>query len=250
MRRGPAQGGASGWPSRGGTGLVGRQVVTALARAEHLPVVLARTAGVDLVSGVGLDDALRGVEAVIDVSNIDTTRRRAAVAFFSTATQNLLAAGARAGVRHHVVLSIVGVDQVGSGYYKGKRAQEDLVFAAPTPSTVLRVTQFHEFVGHFLGKTRGPVVAIPRMRIQPIASAEVASHLVGIVAGPALGGAPDLAGPEEHQLSDLARRLLRAQRKRRYVLDLPLPGSMARAVAQGALVPRAAGPRGRQTFDQ
>ena len=120
----------------GGTGVVGRHVVEALAGAGCEPVVLARSTGVDLVRGAGLDAALRGVRAVVDVSNVATQRRRSAVGFFTAATSALLAAGARAGVRHHVVLSIVGVDRVDAGYYAGKRAQEELVTAGDVPASV------------------------------------------------------------------------------------------------------------------
>ena len=134
----------------GGTGVVGRHVVEALAAAGCEPVVLARSTGVDLSRAAGLDATLTGVRAVVDVSNVVTQRRAAAVGFFTATTSALLTAGARAGVRHHVVLSIVGVDRIDTGYYAGKRAQEELVLAGDVPATVLRATQFHEFAGQVL----------------------------------------------------------------------------------------------------
>ena len=149
----------------GGTGVVGRHVVEALAAAGCEPVVLARSTGVDLVSGAGLDAALTGARAVVDVSNVATQRRSASVGFFTAATSALLAAGARAGVRHHVVLSIVGVDRVDTGYYAGKRRQEELVLAGGVPATVLRATQFHEFADQVLAIARGPVAPVPSMRV-------------------------------------------------------------------------------------
>ena len=111
----------------GGTGLVGRYVVTELIDAGHDPVVLSRTQGVDLVSGTGLDQVLKDAQVLIDVSNIATLSRKRSEEFFAAGTRNLQEAGARAGVRHHLVLSIVGVDRVDPGYYAGKRRQEELV---------------------------------------------------------------------------------------------------------------------------
>jgi uncharacterized protein YbjT (DUF2867 family) len=234
----------------GGTGLTGRHVVAGLAAAGHDPVVLARSEGVDLVAGTGLDEALAGVSTVIDVSDLKTTRRRASAAFFTAASQNLLAAGQRAGVRHHVVLSIVGIDRVDVGYYEGKRRQEELVLAGPVPGSVLRATQFHEFAGQFLDRTPGPVAVVPMMRIQPIAAREVAAALIVIAAGQPAGLVPELAGPREESLPDLARQLIRARGKHRLVVPILLPGAVGRACAGGALLPARPGPRGMQVFAQ
>ena len=233
----------------GGTGLVGRLVVEALRERGREVVVLARAAGVDLVSGAGLDAALDGVRAVVDVSNVTTSRRAAAVGFFEAATRHLLAAGERAGVRHHVVLSIVGIDRVPIGYYAGKRRQEELALAGPT--TVLRATQFHEFAGQLLDRSPlgGRLPVVPRMLVQPVAAREVAAALADLVpAGPA-GRVPDLAGPQQEQMADLVRRLLRARGSRRPVLGVPLPGRAGRAAAGGGLLPEGPGPRGTETFD-
>ena len=234
----------------GGTGVVGRHVVEALRAAGAEPVVLARSAGVDLVTGAGLDAALRDVQAVVDVTNVSTQRRSAAVGFFTATTSALLAAGARAGVRHHVVLSVVGVDRVDTGYYAGKRAQEDLVVKGNVPWTVLRATQFHEFTEQVLELVGGPVAPVPAMRVQPVAAREVGEHLAELVRGAPLGRAPELAGPEVHELPDLVRRLLRARGARRLVLPLRGPTAASRAVTGGALLPTGAGPRGQQTFGE
>jgi len=139
----------------GGTGVVGRRVVETLTQQGHEPVVLARSLGVDVATGAGLSDALAGATAVIDVSNAATLRRRTSVQFFTNSSTNLLAAGERAGVQHHVALSIVGIDRVDTGYYAGKRRQEDVVLAGPLPASVLRATQFHEFAGQLLSRTPG-----------------------------------------------------------------------------------------------
>ena len=234
----------------GGTGLVGRYVVTALIDAGHDPVVLSRTQGVDLASGTGLDQALAGAQVVVDVSNVATLSRRRAVEFFSASTRHLQEAGARAGVRHLVVLSIVGVDRVDTGYYAGKRRQEELALAGPIDASVLRATQFHEFAQQLLARSRGPVVVVPKMRVQPVAAREVANALVTLTLGPAAGYAPEIAGPEERDLVDMVRRVVQARGLRRVLLPLRLPGAAGRAMADGALLPTESGPRGRQTFDE
>jgi uncharacterized protein YbjT (DUF2867 family) len=234
----------------GGTGVVGRHLVTALGAAGHEPVVLARSVGVHLTTGGGLGDALREVEVVVDVSNVTTTRRAVAERFFGAAARHLLDAGARAGVGHHVVLSIVGVDRVDQGYYEGKRLQERLVLDGPVPASVLRATQFHEFAGQLLQRLgRSPVVAVPRMLSQPIAASEVAEALVDLALAEPAGRVPDLAGPRREEMPDLVRRLLRSRGSRRPVLPLPLPGRVGRGMAGGGLLPTGDGPRGRVDFD-
>ncbi len=234
----------------GGTGLVGRHVVAALTGAGHDPVVLTRSRGVDLTSGAGLAESLHGVDAVVDVSNVITASRRVSVAFFTSSTRTLLAAGRRAGVAHHVALSIVGVDRVRVGYYAGKVAQEELVLAGPVPATVLRATQFHEFTGRVLARVRGPLAVVPRMRIQPVAAREVADALAELAVSESAGRRVDLAGPAERELVELARRLLQARRARRRVLAVRLPGAAGRGMAGGALLPAGPGPRGRQSFEE
>ncbi|HVW81781.1 MAG TPA: NAD(P)H-binding protein [Mycobacteriales bacterium] len=235
----------------GGTGVVGRHTVEALRAAGHEAVVIARSAGVDVASGRGLDAALAGAKAVIDVGNIATVRRSAAEAFFDKATRNLLDAGAKAGVEHLVVLSIVGCDRVDLGYYFGKRRQEELVLAGPLPFTILRATQFHEFPGQLIDRTPPvpvPVNVVPRMRSQPIAAREVGTALARIVGEAPAGRAPDLAGPEVHEMPDLVRMVMRARGSRKAVIGVRLPGATGKALAHGGLLPDAEGPRGRETF--
>lgn len=233
----------------GGTGIVGSHVVSALTRDGHTPVVLARSRGVDLTSGQGLGAALAGADAVVDTSNVTTTSRRRSVEFFTRATSNLVDQAGRAGVQHLVVLSIVGIDRVDFGYYEGKRRQEELVRDAAMPHTILRATQFHEFAQQLLDRVPGPVAVVPRMRSQPIAATEVAGELVRLAAGPALGDAPELAGPEVHDMAELVRRQARRNGSRRPVLAVRLPGGVGRAMAGGALLPSGPGPRGSITFD-
>jgi uncharacterized protein YbjT (DUF2867 family) len=235
----------------GGTGLVGRHVVRALRDAGHEPVTLARSQGVDVLTGRGLDAALAGVQSVVDVSNITTSRRAKAVEFFSRATQTLLAAERRAGVGHHVVLSIVGIDGIGWGYYEAKRRQEELALAGPVPASVLRATQFHEFADQMLARSRrGPLAFCPRMRVQPVGAREVGAALAALSAEPAVGRAPELAGPEQHELVDLARRLVRARHERLLLVPVRIPGANGKAMARGDMLPGPGARLGVQTFDE
>lgn len=233
----------------GGTGLVGRHVVEALSVAGHTPVILSRRHGVDLVTGTGVREAVDRADAVIDVSNIVTTGRTKSVTFFETATAHLLEAGRAAGVKHHVVLSIVGIDRVTFGYYEGKLRQERLALSGSVPATVLRATQFHEFAGQILARVPGPVAVVPRQLIRPVAAADVASELVAIALGNPQGLTVELAGPEEHQLVDLARRVVSTRGRRRLVVGVQMPGKGGRAMASGGLLPGPGARFAKQTFD-
>jgi uncharacterized protein YbjT (DUF2867 family) len=228
---------------------VGAHLVEALRRAGHEPAVLARSTGVDLVSGKGLVAAVEGAQVVVDVSNVETVRRAKAEAFFETTTTHLVEAMTTAGVGHLVVLSIVGCDRVDLGYYFGKRRQEHIALSGPVPASVLRTTQFHEFPGQLVDRgPGGPFVAVPRWRTQPIAAREVADALLDISVGSPAGMAPELAGPEVHDMADLVRMVLRSRSSRRAVVTARLPGGTGRALADGATLPDGPGPRGTQTF--
>jgi uncharacterized protein YbjT (DUF2867 family) len=234
----------------GGTGVTGQQVVPALIAAGHDPVILSRSQGVDLTTGNGLDDILEGCAALIDVTNVTTTRRDVAASFFASATRHLLASGARVGIRHHVCLSIIGIDRIKYGYYQGKLLQEELVKAAGVPWTILRASPFHEFADNVLGRMRGPIALVPRMRLQPIAVREVAAALVALVSAPPLGGVTELAGPREEELVDMVRRVVRARGQRRLVVPFQAPGVTGRAFADGAQLATDPGPRGSRTFTE
>jgi uncharacterized protein YbjT (DUF2867 family) len=230
----------------GGTGLTGRLVVEALEARGHKPVALSRSGGADLLSGSGLQEALAGAGAVVDVSNVTTMSRSVAVGFFDRAGRRLTEAAERAGVRHLVTLSIVGVDRVKSGYYTGKIRQEEIVRGGAVPWTILRATQFHEFAGQLLSRVPGPVAIAPTGPVQPVAVREVAEALAEIATGAPLGMAPELAGPRIETLPGMARRLMAAGgARKRPVLPLYFPGGMS----SGGLVPATDGPRGTLTFD-
>lgn len=192
----------------GGTGVVGRYVARAALDAGHDVVVLARSKGVDTCTGEGLAQGLAGVETIVDVTNAGTIEEAAATEFFTISTANLQKVGAEQGVRHLVVLSIVGIDRVPTGYYAAKLAHERATLAGPVSATILRATQFHEFAGQMITWNReGTIAAIPNLHVQPVAARTVGDALVELAAGPPQGRALDLAGPERADLVSLARRL-------------------------------------------
>jgi uncharacterized protein YbjT (DUF2867 family) len=235
----------------GGTGTVGRHVVEVAEARGHEVSSMSRAEGVDLVNGRGLAQALQGVEAVIDVSGIQTTSTKKAVDFFTNATQNLLAAEKQAGVKHHVALSIVGIDGSTSGLYAGKLVQEDEVRHGGIPWTLLRSTQFHEFVPLAVKiGTVGPLVNVPKMFTQPVAAREVAEALVAAAEAGPKGRITDLGGPRTEQLADLVRAYLARTGQRKRILEAVLPGSMGKAMRSGALVPAPGAAVGRQTFGE
>jgi uncharacterized protein YbjT (DUF2867 family) len=224
--------------------------VVAIARARgHRAVSLSRAEGVDLVSGQGLAEALKGVDAVIDVANIQTLNGKKSVDFFTAVTGNLLQQGKAAGGRHHVALSIVGTDKAAAGYYAGKLAQEKLVGNGDVPWTILRATQFHEFAEQMLQRSSlGPLVLVPRMATQPVAAREVAEALVDAAEAGPQGRVADLGGPEREQMADLVRAYARKQGQKKRVLELTAPGPLWRAMRNGDLIPEAGAAVGRQKF--
>ena len=231
----------------GGTGVAGRWTVEALRAGGHDVIVIARSAGIDLVTGDGLDAALAGVDAVIDATNVASTGKRASSAFFGATARSLMRSAAAAGVRHIVVLSIIGIDRVAYGYYQGKLHQEEVLKESTVPVSILRAAQFHEFPGQYLAKMPGPVVIVPRWRAQPVAAREVGAALAGIAAGDPVPMS-ELAGPREEIMADMVRQVVRARGDRRLVVSVRVPGATGKAMATGAGLPDRPGLRGTQTF--
>jgi uncharacterized protein YbjT (DUF2867 family) len=192
----------------GATGRIGQLTIAALAEAGHQPVRISRGDGVDAYTGGGLAEALAGADAVIDATNTGSQDRAEIIDFFGTITRNLLEGEEKAGVRHHVLLSIVGVDHnQRAPHYAGKREQERLVAAGPVPWSIVRATQFHDFAAMTAGWTEQDGVAtIAPLLVQPIAQADVAGVLAEIAAGEPLNARLDIAGPETQDLVDMARR--------------------------------------------
>lgn len=231
----------------GGTGVAGRATVEALRALGHEPVVLARSAGIDLVSGEGLAEGLAGTDAVIDTTNIATMSARTAVRFFEATARSLTRAAERAGVGHIVALSIIGIDRVPYSYYKGKIRQEEVLRDSPVPVSILRAAQFHEFPVQFLARSKGRFLVVPKMRTQPVAVREVGAALARIAAG-SPAAAPELAGPREEVLADMIRQVVRVRGDRRRVIEVRLPGAAGKAMAAGGALPDEPGQRGTQTF--
>ncbi|MCI0157146.1 NAD(P)H-binding protein [Leifsonia shinshuensis] len=240
----------------GGTGVVGVKTVDAVRASGHEPVVLSRSAGVDLLAA-GTDDreaerlarTLDGCAAVVDVTSVMTTSAAKSTAFFETVTRALLTAERAAGVPHHVALSIIGAEAAPAAYYAGKAAQERAVMASGTGWTLLRATQFHEFAAQ-LAARGGGIHLVPAMRSQPVAAAEVGVRLAELATADPSGVSRDLAGPRVEDMPTLVRRYLAATGRAARVLALPLPGRWGRALRDGTLLPGPDAQLGTATFDE
>jgi uncharacterized protein YbjT (DUF2867 family) len=235
----------------GATGLVGRRTADALEHGGHIVVPVSRSTGVDLLTGAGLEKALDGVDAVVDVTNTLAADPVEAERFFERATSNLLAAEERAAVGHHVVLSIVGLDRIrGNGHYHGKRRQEALVQGGPVPWTIQRATQFFELPVMVVDWTsRQGAAAIPPLLVQPVAVQDVAAVLAELVTGPPRGRAPDLAGPEPQDFVDMARRILTLEQDHTRLVPSWRDGPFGVEAAGEVLLPGPDARVGATTFD-
>jgi uncharacterized protein YbjT (DUF2867 family) len=203
----------------GGSGLIGSKLVNRLREYGHDPLAASPDSGVDAITGEGLAEALEGAEVVIDVANAPAWKDEEVLEFFQTSSRNLLAAETDAGVRHHVVLSVVGTDRLPqSGYFRAKVAQEEAVKAATVPYTILRATQFFEFIGRIAdSSTDGNTVRLSPALVQPEAADDVAAALADVAVEAPVNGVVELAGPERLRLDELARRLLSADNDPRKV---------------------------------
>jgi uncharacterized protein YbjT (DUF2867 family) len=194
----------------GGTGLIGSKLVSRLREMGHSALAASPDTGVNTLTGEGLRQALDGAQVVVDVSNSPSLEEKAVMEFFKTSTSNLLAAEKAAGVSHHVALCIVGTDRLSeSGYFRAKMAQENLIKASQVPYTILRSTQFFEFVGRIATASEdGKSLHATSAFIQPIASDDVVSALAEIAAGAPANGTVEIAGPDRFHVDELVRRLM------------------------------------------
>jgi uncharacterized protein YbjT (DUF2867 family) len=233
----------------GGTGTLGGHVATELRSRGHEVRVLSRSAPgyrVDLVTGAGLGPALENCDAVVDASN-NASRRAAAV--LVGGTRRLLDAERAAGVRHHVCVSIVGCDQLPVGYYAVKTEQERLVEQGPVPWTIVRATQFHEFIANILGAAaRWRALPAPRALLQPVACAEAARYVADIAEQPARRARTSIAGPEVTELRTLARTWRSVTGRRLVLIPVRVPGRAGRALRSAALTTRQAERTGHVPF--
>ncbi|WP_370268898.1 SDR family oxidoreductase [Streptomyces sp. V4I8] len=212
----------------GGTGLIGSQVVGNLNAAGHEAVPHSQSTGVDVVTGRGVDEAVAGADVVVNLTN-SPTFDDASPAFFRTSMENLLAAAHKGGVGHFVVLSIVGVDRVPElDYYRAKALQEEILAAGPVPYSIVRATQFMEFMDAVMSWTAdGDTVRLPATPIQPIAAADVARAVTDVAVGAPLNGIRDVAGPEIFALDELGRITLSHKGDNRTVVTDPTAGMFA-----------------------
>ncbi|MCW2649675.1 MAG: putative secreted protein [Mycobacterium sp.] len=212
----------------GGTGLIGSQVVSNLNAAGHEAVPYSQSTGVDVISGRGVEEAVAGADVIVNLTN-SPTFDEASAAFFQTSMDNLLAAGQTGGVRHFVILSIVGADQVPElDYYRAKVLQEDMLAAGPIPYSIVRATQFMEFIDAVLFWTADTdTVRLPATPIQPIAAKDVADAVAEVAAGAPLGGIRNIAGPEVFALDELGRITLSRKSDGRTVVTDPTAGMFA-----------------------
>lgn len=223
----------------GGSGLIGSKLVNKLRDHGHEAVAASPTSGVNSLTGEGLADALKGTAVVVDVTNAPSWEDSAVLKFFETSTRNLLAYEATAGVGHHVALSVVGSERLlESGYFRAKIAQENLIKGSSIPYSIVRATQFFEFVKGIADfSTEGNKVRLPPALIQPMAADDVASEVGRIAMGSPVNGAVEIGGPEQFRLDELIRRDLAARKDPREVITDPHARYFGIQVSERALVP-------------
>ncbi|HXI70495.1 MAG TPA: SDR family oxidoreductase [Verrucomicrobiae bacterium] len=223
----------------GGTGLIGTKLVNKLRDQGHDVVAASPSKGINSVTGEGLAAALAGAQVVVDVTNSPSWEDQAVLEFFETSTRNLLAAESVAGVRHHVALSVVGTERLlASGFFRAKLAQEKLIQASSIPYTIVRATQFSEFVGSIANSaTDGQTVRLPSALLQPIVSDDVATALAGVAVAEPLNRMVELAGPDAIPLDELVRQFLKANHDPRTVITEEQAKYFGIPLKQRSLVP-------------
>ena len=235
----------------GGSGLIGSKLVTKLREHGHDPVAASPNSGVNTITGEGLAEALNGASVVVDVSNSPSWEDAAVLNFFETSTRNLLAYEAAAGVGHHVALSVVGTERLlESGYFRAKIAQENLIKGSSIPYSIVRATQFFEFVKGIADfSTVDNKVRLPHALIQPMAADDVASALGRIATGAPVNGTVEIGGPEKFRLAELVRRGLAARNDPREVVADPQARYYGAALSENTLVPGDGAQHGETRFE-
>jgi uncharacterized protein YbjT (DUF2867 family) len=222
----------------GGTGLIGSKTVAILRQGGHEVVAASPKSGVNTITGEGLKEAVAGAQVVIDLANSPSFEDKAVLEFFQTSGRNLLAAEAAAGVRHHVALSIVGTDRSDNSYFRAKVAQEKLIAASGIPYTIIRSTQFLEFLGGIAAEsTDGNVVRLSPGLFQPIAADDVAAVVADVALAPPRNGIVEIAGPERAPFNEIVARYLKAVGDPREVVSDPEARYFGGRVEELSLVP-------------
>ena len=235
----------------GGTGLIGSKVVEKLKQKGHEAIAAAPNTGVNTITGEGLKEAMAGAQVVIDLENSPSFEDKAVLEFFETAGRNLLAAETAAGVRHHVALSIVGTDRSDNGYFRAKVAQEKLIETSGIPYTIIRSTQFLEFLGGIAASSAdGNIVKLSPGLFQPIAADDVAAIVADVALAAPRNGIIDIAGPERAPFNEFVARYLKALGDPREVVRDPEARYFGGRVEERSLVPLGEARLGRIAFDE
>jgi uncharacterized protein YbjT (DUF2867 family) len=222
----------------GGTGLIGSKTVSILRQGGHEVVAASPDSGVNTITGQGVKEAVAGAQVVIDLANSPSFEDEAVLEFFETAGRNLLPAETAAGVRHHVALSIVATDRTDNGYFRAKLAQEKLIEASGVPYTIIRATQFMEFLrGIADSSADGNTVRLPPIMFQPIAADDVAANVADVALAAPKNGIVEIAGPERASFNEIIARYLKAVGDPRQVVSDPAAGYWGGRVEERSLVP-------------
>jgi uncharacterized protein YbjT (DUF2867 family) len=235
----------------GGTGLIGSKTVAILRQGGHEVVAASPQSGVNTITGEGVKQAVTGAQIVIDLANSPSFEDQAVLEFFETSERNLLPAEAAASVRHHVTLSIVAIDRTDNGYFRAKVAQEKLIVASGIPYTIVRSTQFLEFLGGIAdSSTDGNIVRLPPCLFQPIAADDVAANLAEVALAGPRNGIVEIAGPERAPFNEIVARYLKAVDDRREVVRDPEAPYWGASVEEHSLVPLGDARLGRIGLDE
>jgi uncharacterized protein YbjT (DUF2867 family) len=235
----------------GGTGLIGSKTVAILHRGGHEAIVASPKSGINSMTGEGLKDVMAGAQTVIDLTNSPSFEDKAVLEFFETSGRNLIAAEAAACVRHHVVLSIVATDRTDNGYFRAKAAQEKLIAASGIPYTIIRATQFMEFLGGIADSSAdGNIVRLPPILFQPIAADDIAPIVAEVALAAPRNGIVEIAGPERAPFNDIIARYLKAVGDPRQVVGDPEARYWGSQVGEHSLVPLGEARLGRIGLDE
>src|SRR5712671_2495516 len=235
----------------GGTGLIGSKTVAILRRGNNEVVAASPQSGINSITGEGLNEAMAGAQVVIDLANSPSFEDKAVLEFFETSGRNLLAAEAAAGIRHHVALSIVGTDRSDNGYFRAKVAQEKLIEASGIPYTIIRSTQFMEFLhGIAASSADGNMIRLSPGLFQPIAADDVAAIVADVALAAPRSGIVEIAGPERAPFNEIVARYLKAVGDPRVVVSDPEARYFGGQVEERSLVPLGEARLGRIGFDE
>jgi uncharacterized protein YbjT (DUF2867 family) len=235
----------------GGTGLIGSKTVAILRQGGHEIVAASPKSGVNSITGEGLKEAMAGAQVAIDLTNSPSFEDRAVMQFFENSGHNLLRAETEAGVRHHVALSIVAIDRTDNGYFRAKAGQEKLVEASGIPYTIIRATQFLEFLGGIADESAdGNTVRLPPIAFQPIAAEDVAAMVAEVALAAPRNGIVEIAGPERAPFNDIVARYLKAVGDPREVVGDPKARYWGGRVEELSLVPLGEARLGRMGLDE